>query len=64
MNNKYESVEFHIHEANLVVKLLFNAGADGEFPITHNDVLDILNMIRKKLDEAGLTLEDLIREQR
>jgi hypothetical protein len=64
MNNKYESVEFHIHEANLVVKLLFNSGADGEFPITHNDVLDILNMIRKKLDEAGLTLEDLAREQR
>lgn len=60
MNKKYEVIDFHIHESNLIVKLLHQAGAEGQFPLTHNDILDVLHMLSKKLEEAGLSLEDLL----
>ena len=61
-NTKATQVEFHIHELNILLTLLWRSGEDGEFLLTHNHVLDLLNMMRNKAQEAGVIFEGLHNE--
>jgi hypothetical protein len=58
-NTKASQVEFHIHELKILLTLLTRSGENGEFPIAQNDVVDLLNMMRKKAEEAGFIFEEL-----
>jgi hypothetical protein len=61
-NTKATQVEFHIHELNILLTLLWQSSEGGEFLLTHNHVLDLLNMMKKKAEEAGVIFEELISE--
>jgi hypothetical protein len=61
-NTKTTQLEFHIHELNILLTLLWRSGEDGEFLLTHNHVLDLLSMMKKKAEEAGVIFEELISE--
>ncbi|MFT6910227.1 MAG: hypothetical protein ACJAS1_006955 [Oleiphilaceae bacterium] len=63
-NTKATQVEFHIHELNILLTLLWRSGEAGKFPLTHNHVLDLLSMMQKKADEAGIIFEELNNEHK
>ena len=57
--SNYSKLNIHIHELNILLELLFRAGEDGQFPLTHNQVLDLLSMLQTKALEAGTIIEGL-----
>jgi hypothetical protein len=59
-NNKASQVEFHIHELTILLTLLERSGGNSEFPIAQNDVVDLLSMMRKKAEEAGIIFQELL----
>jgi hypothetical protein len=61
-NNKSTQLEFHIHELNILLTLLWRSGEGGEFLLTHNHVLDLLSMMKNKAEEASIIFEELTNE--
>ncbi|MEW6999113.1 hypothetical protein AADZ86_15620 [Colwelliaceae bacterium BS250] len=64
MPTKIELVSFEINELHILIKLLLSADNFRSFDVSHNDVIDLLNMMDIKFKAIDKKFEEIDHEQR